>query len=363
MPSPRPSSTAASARALARHIILFDSDKPSTWGPHTLPLAGVMAAAARSPIPWPAGQAPTPAPMHPAPAPASPLPACDYLVVTWTVEEGKSLADTLTPNYPSESAWYHYTHNYASEYVPLLRAGAPALESKRLGSYFVTTIAGKRVLCFKSELHLSQDGPKVPISKLWAQLIAEARPKLVITTGTAGGIGASIVLGDVVVAPSVRFDCTEAFKSEPWHNAIYSCSTLSTQSFAAAQKLFAANANHLPTASRPPRIITTPLAGAATADVVTTDFFAFDDTKDSYGLQQLGSAVEMGDAVLGLVISGMASAAPKWVAVRNASDPEIDSTGLTLEEEATKASQIYERFGYWTTICSAITCWSLIVDN
>ena len=58
--------------------------------------------------------------------------------------------------------------------MPIIRRGAPSVEdSHRLGSYFPTVIAGKRVLCFKSELHMSQDGPKLPIAKLWAQLIAE----------------------------------------------------------------------------------------------------------------------------------------------------------------------------------------------
>lgn len=38
-------------------------------------------------------------------------------------------------------------------------------------------------------------------------------------------------------------------------------------------------------------------------DVVTTDFFAYDDTENTFGLQSFGAAVEMGDAVLGMVIS------------------------------------------------------------
>ena len=71
----------------------------------------------------------------------------------------------------------------------------------------------------------------------------------------------------------------------------------------------------------------------------------------------------MGDAVLGMIVDQMGASAPKWTAVRNASDPQIDSTGLTLKDAAKKAAQIYERYGYWTTIPSAITCWGLIVDN
>ncbi len=355
---------AGSAVEWARHRIEFDSDDLSTYSPHTLPMAEIMGAAARSPIPWPSGKAPTPAPLKKTPAPSDPLPQFDYLVVTWTTEEAKSLADTLTPGFPSKTAWYDYTHNFESEYVPIIRRGAPSVEdSHRLGSYFPTTIAGKRVLCMKSELHMSQDGPKLPIAKLWAQLIAEARPKLVITTGTAGGIGPTVELGDVAVAPSVRFDCTSKFKSAPFHNSVYSCSKLKTTSFPVAQQLFQANASHLPSAPRAPRIFTQPTADAKFTDIVTTDFFAFDDTSNTYGLQGLGLAVEMGDAVLGMVIGQMGHAAPKWSAVRNASDPQIDSTGLTKKEAGTKASQIYERFGYWTTIPSAIACWALILDN
>ena len=353
----------ASVPDLSRHIIMFDSDDASTYSPHTLPPAAVMLAAARSPIPWPAGEAPEPQPMAKKPSPTDPLPQADYVLVTWTVEEAKALSDTLTPGYPSKTAWYYYAHNFSSEFVPIIRKGAPSLESKRLGSYFLTTIAGKRVLCMKSELHLSQDGPKMPIAKLWAQIIAEAKPKLIITTGTAGGIGAKVVLGDVLSAKAVRFDCLKSFKSQPFHNSIYACSNLAYKSTAEAQKLFLANTSHLPASTRAPQIFTKSASVMPVPDVVTTDFFAFDDSANDYGLQGLGGMVEMGDAVLGLVISEMKTTAPKWGAIRNASDPEIDSSGLTVKQAAQKAAQIYEKYGYWTTIPSAITCWSVILDN
>src|SRR5277367_1252652 len=365
--SSRPS--AATLRAIAsvpdlrRHILTFDSENPSTYSPHTLPPAGVMEAVTRTPIPWPVGEAPTPTPMAKVPSPNDPLPQADYVVVTWTVEEAKALADTLTPGNPSQTSWYDYAHNFTTEYVPIIRKGAPSYNNKRLGSYFLTTIAGKKVLCMKSELHLSQDGPKMPIAKLWAQIIAEAKPKLIITTGTAGGIGAKVVLGDVLSAKSVRFDCLKSFKSQPFHNAIYACSKLTYKSTAVAQKLFLANTAHLPASTRAPQIFTKPASAMPVPDVVTTDFFAFDDSANDYGLQGLGGTVEMGDAVLGLVISQMTTGAPKWAAIRNASDPEIDSTGLTVKQAANKAGQIYEKYGYWTTIPSAITCWSVILDN
>ncbi len=359
----REKSPRTTSRDLAKHIIQFDPEDRSTYAPFSLPAAALASPAARSPIPWPAGQAPVPAPLATAPQPDAPLSQFDYLVVTWTVAEAKCLADTLTPGYPSATAWYHYAHNFTTEFLPQIRRGAPAREANRLGSWFPTRIADKSVICFKSELHLSQDGSKMPIAALWQQLIAEVKPKLVITTGTAGGIGAGVELGDVVVAQSVRFDCLKEFKSKPFHASSYACSPLNTASFTATQQLFSANAGHLPTASRPPTIFAAASADVPLPDIVTTDFFAFDDTSNTFDLQGLGGAVEMGDAVLGLVIQGLGTSAPLWVAVRNASDPEIDSTGLTEKEAATKAAQIYERYGYWTTIPSAITCWALIVDN
>ena len=92
---------------------------------------------------------------------------------------------------------------------------------------------------------------------------------------------------------------------------------------------------------------------------MTTDFFGFDTSNDYYGLQALGAVSEMGDAVLGLVTGQMGQAAPRWVAVRNVSDPQIKSEG-TLKQQAQIAAQIYKGFGRWSSVCSAIVCWALI---
>lgn len=77
---------------------------------------------------------------------------------------------------------------------------------------------------------------------------------------------------------------------------------------------------------------------------------------------QLGSAVEMGDAVLALVATGMGDKSPQWLCIRNASDPQIKDN-VPLEEQTKKAAQIYEQYGYWTTVCSAVACWALVVGN
>jgi len=95
------------------------------------------------------------------------------------------------------------------------------------------------------------------------------------------------------------------------------------------------------------------------SSAVTTDFFGFDTSDDHYHLQGLGDVSEMGDAVLGLVCSRMRTTPPRWLAVRNVSDPQIKAEG-TLREQAALAAQIYKGFGRWSSVCSAITCWALI---
>jgi|HubBroStandDraft_2_1064218.scaffolds.fasta_scaffold30634_2 nucleoside phosphorylase len=361
-----------SGEGLARHILEFDPKVPQgrvfTSAAITAALgipgtieaerfAEAAAIPALSPIPWPAGQAPVTAPLTPPPGPDDPLPTADVLVVTWTVAEAEALADVLTPGQP-KSQWYPYAHNY-QEYVPLIRRGAPALHYGRLGLYAVTQIGGLKVVCAKSELHLSQDGPELPVRKLWAQMIGEVAPRLVVTTGTAGGIDADTDLGDVVVTSTVRFDCTKRFEHAPFAQATYTDPAVHlppAHDPAAMDALFAANSARIP-AGNPARIWTG-------TQVITTDFFAFDDTTDFYGLRAAdpaARAVEMGDAVLGLVATTDLADPPPWVIIRNASDPQIDGS-LTLAQQAATAARIYEKYGYWTTVNSAIVTWSAITD-
>jgi hypothetical protein len=56
----------------------------------------------------------------------------------------------------------------------------------------------------------------------------------------------------------------------------------------------------------------------------------------------------------------MGAAAPRWLAIRNVSDPQINAAGLTLAQQGAIAAQIYKGFGRWSSVCSAITCWAAI---
>jgi hypothetical protein len=343
---------------LTTHIINFDSDDFSTHQYFTIRTPRRVL----RPIPWPTGEQPAP---HKLSNHSSdrPLPHCDVLIVTWTVEEAKALSDVLTPGFNSKTAWYSYTENFAS-YQPMLTARSPARESKRLGSYFMTKIQTKNVLCFKSELHLSTDSIELPVQTLWQQIIAESTPGIVITTGTAGGIGANANLGDVAISRKVRFDCTKTFRNKSFAQEAFTADTplhIPTNT-PVTKALLAANSGQLPVNSPTPAFFDDTDSYTKVPGIVTTDFFAFDNIEDTYKLQELGSAVEMGDAVLAMVVQGIKDHPPAWVCIRNASDPQIKDQ-VSLEEQKRKAAQIYEQYGYWTTVCSAIACWALVVGN
>jgi nucleoside phosphorylase len=340
---------------LRREMIDFDSEAPA--GREFLAFSTATGLSRYIDPPWPKGLAPKTG-SAPKGGPAKPLPLADVLVVTWTVDEGHALSRVLTPGKDSSNDYQPYAHNFAAISAKM-RAGCPAKMAKRLGAYWTTNIGGKRVVVFKSDSHMSQDGPQLPNRDVWRQIITEVKPKLVLTTGTAGGIGAEREVGDVVVSPIVRFDCLSKFKQEPFAQSHYSSAAAKTKYFAAAKNLFKANAGRLPQDNARPPKITVVAPKTLPQCVLTTDFFGFDTSDNHYKLQGLGDVSEMGDAVLGLVCQEMGSSAPRWLAVRNVSDPQIKAEG-TLKDQAKIAAQIYKGFGRWSSVCSAIVCWAAI---
>jgi Phosphorylase superfamily len=354
---------AASTEDLQREIIDFDSEAPE--GKEFLSFTTATGLSRFTNIPWPKSLAPMPDTTA-RKGPDGSLPAADVLVVTWTTDEGHALSRVLTPGKDSRNDYLPYTHNFDT-ISKKMRGGCPALELHRLGTYWTTNIGKKKVIVFKSDSHMSQDGPQLPNIDVWRQIITESRAPFVITTGTAGGIGKQFEVGDVIVSPLVRFDCISKFKNkvvdgQPIAHAQYSSVSPKTKNLSKANTLFKANSGRLPPDNtRPPKIVRVSPT-ALKSCVVTTDFFGFDTSDNHYKLWGLGDVSEMGDAVLGLVAKEMGSASPRWVAVRNVSDPEIKAEG-TLQDQAKMAAQIYKAFGRWSSVCSAIVCWALITAD
>jgi hypothetical protein len=313
---------------------------------------------ALAPIPWPDGLAPSGTAYSR--AADEPLPSAEVLVVTWTAAEGQALADVLTPGMPS-TTWKPYAHLW-STYVPQLTERSPAREAGCMGYVAQVKIGDVDVLAVKSELHLATDGTTAPIVALWQQMVTEVRPKLVITTGTAGGIGTATELGDVFVVNNAKFNCTKEFQGKPWAQELFTGPVIPGGGHATSfEALVAPNAGRLSAeASRPPMLT----FGGATGGVETVDYFGFANTTDSFGIVRDypdARTEEMDDATLPLALQEI-SDPPQWCSIRNASDPQVPSSLGGLPAQEHWANEIYERYGYWTTFGSAIATWAVIAN-
>lgn len=320
-------------------------------------------------VPFPAGTAPSVL----ADAPGLTLPSADAVLITYTTDEANAMAALLTPGFmavpPSRSGapgWTSYTNQYES-YVPdLLPGKSPALDSKNLGLYKLIQIGAKRVVCFKSSLHLATDGKSIPLMRLTAQICQETGAKLVITTGTAGGIGSQVVLGDAAITTACRFDLVRLFSSEPYNGTtVRSSFQLSNTGYVtmANQNLIAANAGRLASSPIPPTRTPQISMGSAVFGsdpnvCVTTDGFLYDDAENTFGLQGLGCMVEMDDACIGMAVNGIGPNGPQWCSIRNASDPQMPS-GATK----TESSDIYAKYGFYTTFTSVLACWAVLMGS
>uniref|UniRef100_A0A486XUQ1 Uncharacterized protein n=1 Tax=Rheinheimera sp. BAL341 TaxID=1708203 RepID=A0A486XUQ1_9GAMM len=360
------------------------------------------------PIAFPEGLAPIPQPINPKPHEEAPLPEADILIVTWTVAEQSGLADVMTPGY-SRHQWYRYRRNFEDHYLPLIRTAEqdrrdpPSRQNNRLGSWFISTVGDLKVVCFKSELHLNQDGiwlnedgtqanrktgyATLPVKDMFEQLIAEVKPSHVLTTGTSGAVYLNHNLGDVVITRGAKFRLTDEFTREPYNGlniegAQYkSVWDVPNTYFQKAEELMGGFKHHLkepifttPTKRFTPNTEPTtpwPNDPAIRMDgtgelpefhpIISTDFFEFGTSANN--MEALGSAVEMGDAVLGLVCEEMDNP-PKWLVLRNISDPQINADlpnhPRELNMQVHWAVWYYEVFGYWTSINGALATWAVI---
>ncbi len=244
-----------------------------------------------------------------------------------------------------------------------MRKGCPAIEAKRLGAYWTTSIGGKSVVVFKSDSHMSQDGPQLPNIDVWHQIIDEVQPKLVLTTGTAGGIGKQFEVGDVIVSPIVRFDCTAKFKQRAVRaGALHQCRRRRRRHFA--------DGAHR-SSRRMPRSCRRTIRGRRRSFASPRKRARILGRHDRFlRLRHLGRPLS---SFKGLAMSR------RWAMRCSAwSCSEMASTGAALARDPQRLrsadqgrrpdaqaaggdrGQIYKGFGRWSSVCSAITCWASI---
>ena len=222
----------------------------------------------------------------------------------------------------------------------------------------------------------------LPVARFIEQMYAEVRPKLVITVGTAGGTLPDSELGDVMITRSAKFGCTKEFRNEVFNDRTFASSaSVRRKHLPTAKRLMDGFADQLiepdlgpPTAFydfgpnlpghvNSPSILIDGTDFPRHLPMLTTDYFEFGTSTN--GLDTIGCGVEMGDAVFGLVAERLGAGAPRWLIIRNASDPPINGNlpvgpPQALDMQAHWAVWYYEAFGYWTSVNSAIAAWSQI---
>ena len=324
----------------------------------------------------------------------------DVLILLYTDEEISALLDVFTDN-PSwtparKKTWYGYGHNF-NTFKPMIDGGDDnALKAGILGYLSPMKIGTVNVVLYKTELHPKNNGKQIPFIPVIKQLVSELKPKLVISTGTAGGVGSKIQCGDVVITNSARLHLREVYAG-----SLASLNTLSTKSTelksaaTVSGKYVKYAADNFTKLSLPglqqcyAKIGTRPeysflkknttassiyvngvnaVPGTEPMDIVSADYLTVDDGHDSEGLQSQGIMNDTDDDFAFFAIDELGAGKPGWLSIRNASEPQIEvaafppgtPTGTIIDKLKSVAGAIYGVYQYCTTLNSAFACWGVI---
>jgi nucleoside phosphorylase len=326
---------------------------------------------------------------------SAPLPKADIVVITWTSAEWSAFdhvfVNSSSTRYPDDRDWEHSWHTY-SHNVPsgmsTDNSSTPLWGLYRLVD--ITTAKKKtlRVLLFKCDTHLAHPPYISGLEQITTQLIEETGCSWIWSIGTAGGSRETENLGDVVItnAGHIQLTLSENLSSGLNNKTIKGKAFPSTKLFPTVQKhLFFDMAT----------VVTWPVlqtmlqelqqkdSGAASltlAELVnpplnpanlkqskilpkdgqpllTTDYYYIAQGNDA----AKWSVLEMDDAVIGYVAQQKGCS---FSFSRNISDPIVPSKakGKTIDSSIREdwSSEIYERFGFYTSFNGALATWAAI---
>jgi hypothetical protein len=328
----------------------------------------------------------------------------DVLILLYTSVETEAFLDVFTGDKTWSTArkatWNLYGHNFA-KFSGMIQGinEDDALKDGGFGYLSAVQVGDQKVVIFKTELHAKVNGDKLPIIPVIEQLATELQPSLVLSTGSAGGMGSVLNCGDVTVTSSVRFRVKTTYPTFPRINALsasnealsnkvpinakyleYAAREFTKLTLPSLDKCYTSFENRagfefLKKNTAPPSIYVTdinPVPGPEPMAVVTADFLSVDDSTDAEGLQALGIMNESDDAYAFFALDQMPAAhRPQWLSVRNASDPQVVVPPIPPGTSQTKIDQelssiggaIFGVYEYVTTINSAFACWAIVAGN
>ncbi len=310
--------------------------------------------------------------------PANPttIPKADAVVLCWAEAEWAPLqhvfvsgAQAMPYSNRTKSSWPGWEK---------FSAGVPANAPSGLtywGYYRLVTVGSKSVLLFKSNTHLSEG--QTYLEQMIQALIAHVQPKLILSTGTAGGARLGDPIGTVnVVDGGTLFEKTGQPSSWPSYKNAWAPAWSLLQSAPFASQLFAVpttgadleslvsqfNAIHKASytlADLNPKGLNMGAKTPALHDLtpattlLTATSFVVATTSGNYAQF---ACVEMDDAVIGKVCDASQVA---FGFVRNVSDP-VQSAALPTSTQGDWGSFVYDAYGFYTSYNGALAAWGIL---
>ncbi len=325
--------------------------------------------------------------------PDKPLPQADVVIITWTVAEWAALDHVFINSGSTRSKydkeWRKEWHLYSRQ--------APKSTFSQLWGYFrmvsIEKSDGKplNVLLFKSGSHLAHPPWIDGLTEMIQCIVQDTQPQCVYSIGTAGGSTLEESLGDAVITTSAHIVLK---KSENTHvnynNQTFQCPNYfpatdlieSTQTqlffkmsnavthgeleylFYLLQKATPdADVNIEDLVNRPldPSALHHPKAIPSQKPLLTTDYYfiATGDDASQYCF------LEMDDAVIAHEAGQLGV---DYAFIRNISDPlvaEQTQAGKTIPNKVRDewSSLIYENFGEYTSVNSALLAWATLAGK
>jgi hypothetical protein len=306
------------------------------------------------------------------------LPNASTVVITWAESEWAALQHVFCAGgsampYSERSrgtwsGWEEYSAN-----LPYHRPSGWSY----WGYYRPVEINGATVLLFKSNTHLDFPGPTF-LTALIKLIIADVKPHLILSIGTAGGAKPQDHIGTVrAVSAGTMYESGKPASNWPEYkngwtangatlgNAKFNqllfpvptktsdlqtlCSQFNQQ-FHTNYALSDLNPNGLNLGDPVPQIDNQTGGGAS---LLTASTFLVGTTAGTY---QNYVAIEMDDAVIGDACEGSGAA---FGFVRNLSDP-VQNAALPAKVQGNWGSAVYDQYGFYTSYNGAVAAWAML---
>jgi nucleoside phosphorylase len=318
-----------------------------------------------------------------------PLPQADIVVVTWTDAEWSALdhvfVNSTTARTTDDRAWQSSWHAYTRN-----TGGFTSTKDDPLwGTFQLVQIAGKRVLLFRSNAHLTYSPWIAGLRAMIRQVLTDSHARCLYSIGTAGGGRLDQNLGDAVITNGGTLQATlphnkgdsangQTFTCATWYPSLalmadaaklmFRLSTVATP--AVLQALFTrAAAKAPPGATTLDDVLNSPMTNTSSPTAHSLQGVPL-NTSDDYGMapgtgSPTFSVYEEDDAVLGQVALELNV---PFAFIRNVSDtvvPAVTKHAQAIDDKFRKAwaGDVYDQFGMYAANNGALATWAAITAS